>query len=75
MELAIEACGRHWQLKIGYVDELAAYYPGLQLTEGSIRAAFAAGLDAYEFLGSAASWEAAVASRGARLSDDCCPIP
>jgi CelD/BcsL family acetyltransferase involved in cellulose biosynthesis len=57
MELAIEACGRHWQLKIGYLDELAAYYPGLHLTEGSIRAAFAAGLDAYEFLGSAASWE------------------
>ena len=57
VELAIEACGRHWQLKIGYLDELAAYYPGLHLIEGSIRAAFAAGLDAYEFLGSAASWE------------------
>lgn len=57
VELAIEACERHWQLKIGYLDELAAYYPGLHLIEGSIRAAFAAGLDAYEFLGSAASWE------------------
>jgi CelD/BcsL family acetyltransferase involved in cellulose biosynthesis len=57
VELALEACGRHWQLKIGYLDEFAAYYPGLQLIKGSIRAAFDAGLEAYEFLGSAASWE------------------
>jgi len=57
VELAIEACRRHWQLKIGYLDELAAYYPGLHLIHGSIRGTFDAGLEAYEFLGSAESWE------------------
>ena len=57
MELATEAYGRLWQLKIGYHDQLAAYYPGLHLVEASIRAAFEQGLESYEFLGSAESWE------------------
>lgn len=56
-ELSIEAYGRMWQLKIGYDDGAAAYYPGLQLTAASIRTAFDRGLASYEFLGSAATWE------------------
>jgi CelD/BcsL family acetyltransferase involved in cellulose biosynthesis len=57
MELSIEAYKRIWQLKIGFSDAFARYYPGLQLTEASIHAAFARQLDAYEFLGVAEAWE------------------
>lgn len=57
VELSIEAYARLWQLKIGYDESVASYYPGLQLTVASIRAAFDRGLDSYEFLGSAAAWE------------------
>lgn len=57
VELSVEAYRRLWQLKIGYSEALAAYYPGLQLTEASIRDAFERGLQSYEFLGSAATWE------------------
>jgi CelD/BcsL family acetyltransferase involved in cellulose biosynthesis len=57
VELSIEAYQRMWQLKIGYQDSLSGYYPGLQLTEFSIRDAFERGLEGYEFLGSAATWE------------------
>lgn len=57
VELSIEAYARLWQLKIGFDDRAAAYYPGLHLTVGSIRTAFERGLDSYEFLGSAAAWE------------------
>jgi CelD/BcsL family acetyltransferase involved in cellulose biosynthesis len=56
-ELAVVAHGRWWQLKIGYDEALAEYYPGLQLTYETIRHAFEQRLEAYEFLGSAASWE------------------
>ena len=57
VELSVEAYRRMWQLKIGYQESLAPYYPGLHLTEMSIRSSFERGLDAYEFLGSAAAWE------------------
>jgi CelD/BcsL family acetyltransferase involved in cellulose biosynthesis len=57
VELGVEAYGRMWQLKIGYQEALARYYPGLHLTECSIRSAFERGLDSYEFLGSSAPWE------------------
>jgi CelD/BcsL family acetyltransferase involved in cellulose biosynthesis len=57
MELSIEAYNRIWQLKIGFSDAFARYYPGLQLTEASIHAAFSRHLDAYEFLGVAEPWE------------------
>lgn len=57
VELSIEAFERLWQLKIGYHEAAAQYYPGLQLTAASIRAAFERGLEAYEFLGSAEAWE------------------
>ncbi len=57
-ELSVDAYGRMWQLKIGYHDAARKYYPGLHLTAASIRSAFERGLDAYEFLGSAAPWEA-----------------
>jgi CelD/BcsL family acetyltransferase involved in cellulose biosynthesis len=57
MEISVEAYERMWQLKIGYQDALSTYYPGLQLTLGSIRHAFERGLESYEFLGSAAPWQ------------------
>ena len=56
-EIALVAYRRWWQLKIGYDDACADLYPGLQLTHASVRHAFDAGLEAYEFLGSAADWE------------------
>lgn len=56
-ELSVIAHARAWQLKIGYHEALKAYYPGLHLTAASIEAAFAQGLESYEFLGSAAPWE------------------
>jgi CelD/BcsL family acetyltransferase involved in cellulose biosynthesis len=57
-ELAVVAYRRWWQLKIGYAEEFAKHYPGLQLTEGTLRYAFDNSLDSFEFLGSPASWEA-----------------
>ena len=57
VELSVEAYQRLWQLKIGYSEALAAYYPGLQLTQASIHETFERGLRSYEFLGSAARWE------------------
>jgi CelD/BcsL family acetyltransferase involved in cellulose biosynthesis len=57
VELALEVYGRWWQLKIGYESALASYYPGLLLTYAMVRRTFEHGLDAYEFLGSAADWE------------------
>jgi CelD/BcsL family acetyltransferase involved in cellulose biosynthesis len=57
VELSVEAYDRMWQLKIGYDEAVAHYYPGLLLTEASIRASFERRLEAYEFLGSAAPWE------------------
>jgi CelD/BcsL family acetyltransferase involved in cellulose biosynthesis len=57
VELSVEAYRRIWQLKIGYNEALARYYPGLLLTEASLRAAFDRGLESYEFLGSAEPWE------------------
>lgn len=57
VELAVEDFQRWWQLKIGYDHELRPFYPGLQLTGEMVRRAHDRGLDAYEFLGSAADWE------------------
>jgi CelD/BcsL family acetyltransferase involved in cellulose biosynthesis len=58
VELAVEDFQRWWQLKIGYAHDLRPFYPGLQLTGEMVRQAHDRGLDAYEFLGSAAEWEA-----------------
>jgi CelD/BcsL family acetyltransferase involved in cellulose biosynthesis len=57
MELAVVAYQRWWQLKIGYADAFAKHYPGLQLTEATLRYAFDLGLESFEFLGSPAAWE------------------
>ena len=57
VELAVEDYGRWWQLKIGFDDDLAGYYPGLQLTLDTVRRAFDQRLDAFEFLGAIAGWE------------------
>lgn len=56
-EIALVAYNRWWQLKIGFDDGCADLYPGLQLTHANVRHAFETGLDAYEFLGSAAEWQ------------------
>jgi len=57
VELSVEAYNRVWQLKIGYREALAPYYPGLLLTEASIHSAFDRKLESYEFLGGAEPWE------------------
>jgi CelD/BcsL family acetyltransferase involved in cellulose biosynthesis len=57
VELSVEAHRRRWGLKVAYNEELAAFAPALQLVHASIRAAFDRGLDAYEFLGVAESWQ------------------
>jgi CelD/BcsL family acetyltransferase involved in cellulose biosynthesis len=57
IELLIEAHGRLWSLKIGYDEALSEFAPALQLTQESIRTAFERGLQSYEFLGVAASWQ------------------
>jgi CelD/BcsL family acetyltransferase involved in cellulose biosynthesis len=58
VELAVEDFHRWWQLKIGYDHELRPFYPGLQLTFEMVKRAHERELEAYEFLGSAADWEA-----------------
>jgi CelD/BcsL family acetyltransferase involved in cellulose biosynthesis len=58
VELAVEDHQRWWQLKIGYDHDLRPFYPGLQLTGEMVKRAHDRGLAAYEFLGSAADWEA-----------------
>jgi CelD/BcsL family acetyltransferase involved in cellulose biosynthesis len=57
VELALEAYDCWWQLKIGFEQELASYYPGLLLTQALVQRTFERGLSAHEFLGSAAEWE------------------
>jgi CelD/BcsL family acetyltransferase involved in cellulose biosynthesis len=58
-ELLVESHRRLWQLKTGFREEFARYYPGLQLTHESVKAAFARHLEYYEFLGAAEPWEEA----------------
>jgi CelD/BcsL family acetyltransferase involved in cellulose biosynthesis len=57
MECAVVAYRRSWQLKIAYDERVAKLGPGVLLTDASIRAACAEGLEAYEFLGSAERWQ------------------
>lgn len=57
MELAIEAHSRLWTVKIAYDESFDAHGPGVQLTQASMRAACGDGLSAYEFLGTAESWQ------------------
>lgn len=57
VEVNLEAYRRIWQLKIGYDEALARYYPGLQLVQETVRDAFERGLEAFEFLGVAEEWE------------------
>ncbi len=56
-ELAVTAYGRMWGLKLAYDERFAGCAPALQLVHHSIASANAAGLSAYEFLGSAESWQ------------------
>lgn len=57
IEVAVEANGRLWVLKIAYDERLSTYGPGLLLTHASIRRAFDTGLRSYEFLGVAEAWQ------------------
>ncbi len=56
-QMAVEAYGRLWVLKIGYDEALARCSPGFVLTVEAIRYAASRGLSSYEFLGSAEAWE------------------
>lgn len=57
IEVAVEANGRLWVLKIAYDEGLSTYGPGMLLTHASIRRAFDTGLRSYEFLGVAEAWQ------------------
>jgi CelD/BcsL family acetyltransferase involved in cellulose biosynthesis len=56
-QVAVEAYGRLWVLKIAYDEGVARCSPGFLLTAEAIRYAASRGLSAYEFLGSAEAWE------------------
>jgi CelD/BcsL family acetyltransferase involved in cellulose biosynthesis len=55
-QLAIEAGGAYWLLKIGYVEEFKRCSPGILLMIETIRYAANAGLKSYEFLGAEEEW-------------------
>jgi CelD/BcsL family acetyltransferase involved in cellulose biosynthesis len=57
MELAVEAYGRLWSLKIGYDEVFGGVAPGLQLAHATIQAAFERRLHSYEFLGVVEEWQ------------------
>ncbi len=57
VEVAVQAHGRRWGLKVAYHEGAAGYAPALQLVHASIREAFDAGLRSYEFLGVAEPWQ------------------
>ncbi len=56
MQLALEQGGGFWLLKVGYDQRFAQCSPGQLLLRDTIRYAVEAGLESYEFLGSAESW-------------------
>jgi CelD/BcsL family acetyltransferase involved in cellulose biosynthesis len=56
MQIMVERARRVWLLKIAYDEELARCSPGQLLLEDTVRDAQARGLEAVEFLGSAAPW-------------------
>lgn len=56
-EVAVQAHGRYWGLKIGYDERFASCAPAVQLVHASVKAAADNGLLAYEFLGSAEAWQ------------------
>lgn len=57
VEIGVEAYGRMWGLKLAYDERFSEFSPAVQLVHASITAANRVGLDAYEFLGSAESWQ------------------
>jgi CelD/BcsL family acetyltransferase involved in cellulose biosynthesis len=56
MQLALQADGRFWLLKIGYSDEFARCSPGILLMLETLRYASRQHLRAYEFLGNTEAW-------------------
>lgn len=61
-EVGILRGGRWWGLKIGYDQEWARFSPGQQLVCEGIHSGFERHLAAYEFLGTAESWQRPLAS-------------
>jgi CelD/BcsL family acetyltransferase involved in cellulose biosynthesis len=57
IEMAVEAYHRLWGLKIAYLEKFSQFAPALQLAHASIQSAFTRGLQSYEFLGNAESWQ------------------
>ncbi|MBI1735588.1 MAG: GNAT family N-acetyltransferase [Candidatus Rokubacteria bacterium] len=58
MQLAVEAAGAFWLLKIGYDDGFRRCSPGTLLMAETVRHAAARGLRAYELLGTVEPWTA-----------------
>jgi CelD/BcsL family acetyltransferase involved in cellulose biosynthesis len=56
-QIAIDAHGSRWVLKIAYDETLARLSPGLQLTAVALEDAVQRGLAACEFIGSADEWK------------------
>ena len=56
VQLAIEAAGSFWLLKVGYAEAFARCSPGMLLTQETIRYAALAGLSSFEFLGTVEPW-------------------
>lgn len=65
-DLAFECGGAHLVLKTGYSPAYEELSPGRLLREASIERAFAAGLDAYEFLGDDMPWKRSWCSQAHR---------
>jgi CelD/BcsL family acetyltransferase involved in cellulose biosynthesis len=57
VELSADTHGRRWALKIAYRESHAVYGPAFHVVHASVRAAFEQGLQGYEFLGVAESWQ------------------
>jgi CelD/BcsL family acetyltransferase involved in cellulose biosynthesis len=55
-QLAVECAGKFWLLKIGYDEDYSDCSPGMLLMLETLKYASDAGLESYEFLGTAEAW-------------------
>lgn len=55
-QVAVLYANRWWVLKVGFDEQWGHYSPGMQLTMDTVRHAFDARLEAYEFLGTPEPW-------------------
>lgn len=63
MRIALQHAGRMWEVKIGYDERFHECSPGVILTHLTLKHCCGQGLDAFEFLGLAESWEYAWTDR------------